>query len=102
MDQQHQGLVNARHDEIIKQHRTLLRAGTPFQPIDRIIEQPFFMESETSVHVQLADVLAYNVLRQVRDGFGTPYPYYTRILRKCRGYSTWYKGPTPFGLKIEP
>ena len=102
LDQQHQGLVNARHGEIVEEHRMLLRQGTPFQPVDRIIEQPFFMESDTSVHIQLADVLAYNVLRQVRDGFATPYPYYTRILPKCRGYATWFKGVAPFGLKVEP
>lgn len=102
LDQQHQGLVNTRHDEIIAQHRALLQAGTPFQAIDRIVEQPFFMESDSSVHVQLADVLAYNALRQVRDGFAKPYPFYQRILPKCRGYSTWYKGLTPFGFKVEP
>jgi uncharacterized protein DUF3800 len=102
LDQQHQGLVNTRHDEIIAQHRTLLQAGTPFQAIDRIIEQPFFMESDSSAHIQLADVLAYNVLRQVLDGVANPYPYYQRILPKCRGYSTWYKGQTPYGFKVEP
>jgi Protein of unknown function (DUF3800) len=102
LDQQHQGLVNARHNEIIAQHRALLRSGTPFQAVDRIIEQPFFMESGSSVHIQLADVLAYNVLRQVRDGFAQPYVYYNRILPKCRGYATWYQGPAPFGFKIEP
>jgi hypothetical protein len=94
--------VNTRHDEIIKQHRALLQGGTPFQPVDRIIEQPFFMESDTSAHVQLADILAYNVLRQVRDGFATPYPFYQWILPKCRGYSTWHKGPAPYGFKVEP
>jgi hypothetical protein len=102
LDQQHQGLVNTRHDEIVAQHRALLREGTRLQAVDRIIEQPFFMESDSSVHIQLADVLAYNVLRQVRDGFDKPYSFYTRILPKCRGYSTWHKGPAPYGLKVEP
>jgi hypothetical protein len=102
LDQQHQGLVNTRHDEIIAQHRTLLQQGTPLQSVDRIIEQPFFMESDSSVHIQLADVLAYNVLRQVRDGFERPYRFYQRILPKCRGFSTWHKGPAPYGLTVEP
>ena len=102
LDQQHQGLVNTRHDEIIAQHRTLLQEGTPRQAVDRIIEQPFFMESDNSVHVQLADVLAYNVVRQARDGFENPYPFYQRILPKCRGYSMWHNGPVPNGLRIEP
>ena len=101
LDQQHQGLVNTRHDDIIKQHRALLQVGTPFQAVDRVIEQPFFMESDSSAHIQLADVLAYNALRQVRDGFATPYPFYHRILPKCRGYSTWYRGQTPYGFKVE-
>jgi hypothetical protein len=104
LDQQHQQLVNATHDEIIKQHHQLLVAGTGWQPVDRIIEQPFFMESRYSVHIQLADILAYNVLRQIRNGFANPYPYYARILPKCRGYSSWYGGNlrAPFGFKIEP
>ena len=102
LDQQHQGLVNTRHDEIIAQHRTFLQNGTPRQAVDRIIEQPFFMESDSSVHIQLADLLAYNVLRQARDGFEKPYPFYQRVLPKCRGYSTWHGGPAPYGLEIEP
>lgn len=104
MDQQHQQLVNATHDEIIKRHRLLLAAGTGWQSVECVIEQPFFMESKYSVHIQLADILAYNALRQVRDGFANPYQYYQRMLPKCRGYSTWYGGAhrTPFGFKVEP
>jgi Protein of unknown function (DUF3800) len=89
LDQQHQGLVNTRHAEIIAQHRTLLQKGTPHQAVDRIIEQPFFMESDTSVHVQLADILAYNIVRQARDGFEKPYPFFRR---SCQNVAATLRG----------
>lgn len=90
----------------IQRHRQLLTAGTGWQSVDRIIEQPFFMVSKYSVHIQLADILSYNVMRHARDGGygdGNAYAYYTRILPKCRGYNSWYGGNMRalFGCKLE-
>jgi hypothetical protein len=104
VDQQHDGYINAPHEAIIDAHRKYQVAGTGYVTCDRIIEQPFFMQSDHSPLIQIADVFAYNVYRKVRDYRGTTkmYPFYERILPKCRGYKNWYGGrmEAPYGLKI--
>jgi Protein of unknown function (DUF3800) len=49
----------------------------------RIVERPYFQDSRRSHHLQLADLIAYNVLRRFREN-DPAYPYFSRILPKLR------------------
>jgi len=67
------------HEAIIREHERL-RDTECWIPPTRVVERPYFQDSARSNHVQLADVVAYNVLRRSRDE--TEYPYYRRIAGK--------------------
>jgi hypothetical protein len=51
----------------------------------RVVERPYFHESARSNHIQLADIIAYNVQRRFR-GNDSSYPHFVRILPKLRGH----------------
>lgn len=104
LDQQHDRIVSGRHNEIIADHHRLQSTGTGYLTIDRVIDQPFFMQSKYSNHIQIADLFAYNVKRQLEMGFGNKYSFYERILPCCRGYRNWWGGhmQSPYGLKVFP
>jgi hypothetical protein len=97
--QEHNLLAGAKHDLIAEGHRSLRRAGSGWQQIDRIIERPYFHNSLDSHHTQLADVLAYNVYRRYTRN-EPEYPYFVKILSKVRGKIR--PDGTYYGLKIYP
>lgn len=80
LDQQERNIEGTAHDEIARFHYRHRGRQTELHRI-RIIERPYFQDSARSNHMQLADILAYNVLRQCREG-RVSYPYFTRILSK--------------------
>jgi len=59
------------------------RPSSPETSVTRVVERPYFHDSSRSNHIQLADIIAYNVLRRFRNG-DPNYPYFTRILPKLR------------------
>ncbi len=103
IDQQEINLLGGVYHELIaKDHFNLRADGTGWQKVDNIIERPYFIDSCRSHHMQLADILAYNVYHyfayNAKDG--TPYPYFNKILRKVRGNQRPDGGY--FGLKVYP
>jgi hypothetical protein len=80
MDQQERSIEGSAHDEIAR-FNYRYRDGQMEQHRTRIIERPYFQDSTRSNHMQLADILAYNVLRHCRER-KVPYPYFARILPK--------------------
>lgn len=57
---------------LTEQHRKHREEGTEFVRVDRIIEGLLFIRSSDNNGIQLADLCAYNVMRQFRD-FGHLY-----------------------------
>ena len=57
--------VARRHTEIMKR---FLQSGTPWTDVNHIIETPFFVDSELTSMVQLADLCAYAIRRYVENG----------------------------------
>jgi hypothetical protein len=80
VDQQERNIEGRAHEEIARFHYRY-RDGQPERRRRRVIERPYFQDSARSNHMQLADLLAYNVLRNCREPSHT-YPYFTRILQK--------------------
>jgi uncharacterized protein DUF3800 len=80
LDQRERGLHGKAHDAIVEVHDQYRDdAGLHKQP--RVIERPYFHDSARSNHIQVADIIAYNVLRRVRDG-DEHYSYFRRIMAK--------------------
>jgi len=80
VDQRESDLHGRVHDAIIRAHdRSRDDAVPPERP--RVIERPYFHDSARSNHIQLADIIAYNVLRSVRNG-DPHYPYFRRVMAK--------------------
>lgn len=79
LDQREVRLHGAVHEAIIREHERL-RDTECWIPPTRVVERPYFQDSARSNHVQLADIVAYNVLRRSRDEM--EYPYYSRIAGK--------------------
>ncbi|HEV2739369.1 MAG TPA: DUF3800 domain-containing protein [Candidatus Elarobacter sp.] len=83
LDQRDPNLHGRAHRTIIAMHDDCRRQGSPRQP--HVIERPYFHDSARSNHIQLADIIAYNVLRRFRNG-DPRYPYYVRIRSKLRRF----------------
>jgi len=79
---------------LIKQHSQLKKGNSPFyknwqtrsgMDYSKICDEIAFIDSKDSVLIQLADMCAYNVMRQARDYWGNCdkapfYPYYQKII----------------------
>jgi len=100
IDQQETNLLGGAFHELVEtDHFNLRERGSTWQKLDNIIERPYFVDSCRSSHMQLADVLAYNVYR--RCHFDVPtYSYFLRTLAKVRGNQK--PDGTYYGLKIYP
>lgn len=99
IDQQELNLLGrAYHELIAKDHFNLRADGTGWQKVDNIIERPYFIDSCRSNHMQLADILAYNLYHKYT--YAGAYPYFNKILRKVRGNQRPDGGY--FGLKVYP
>ncbi|MBV8299057.1 MAG: DUF3800 domain-containing protein [Candidatus Eremiobacteraeota bacterium] len=81
VDQRERDLHGRTHRPIVAVHDN--RPGSPETSVTRVVERPYFHDSSRSNHIQLADIIAYNVLRRFRNG-DPNYPYFTRILPKLR------------------
>ena len=83
---------------IAMKQASLLRSGNKNMKFPAVVEYPFFVNSELSNGVQLADLLAYNVYRAFRDE-DLDYAYFQDLLPYIhRGRD----GKTLHGLKIWP
>lgn len=100
VDQQEHNLMGAVHDLIEKDHFGFQDYGTGFLRCKNIVERPYFIDSCRSNHMQLADILAYNVYRAVHDN-NFLYPYYGKTIAKVRGNFNPTTGGY-YGLKIYP
>ena len=85
VDQREARLHGSIHAGIVREHEGL-REAAPARG-SHVVERPYFHDSARSNHIQLADVIAYNVLRRVRDG-DARYPYYRRIAAKRARFVT--------------
>lgn len=99
VDQQEHNLIGATHDLIKRDHFQLREQGTGWVRPTAIIERPYFQDSSRSQHMQLADVLAYNVYRRCVSNDAS-YSYFLKTLRKVRGNCRPDGGY--YGLKIYP
>jgi Protein of unknown function (DUF3800) len=79
LDQRDARLHGGVHEAIIRAHDERRDNSRP--GLARVVERPYFHESARSNHLQLADILAYNVLRRHRSG-DTEYTYFRRIVAK--------------------
>jgi hypothetical protein len=79
IDQRDAQLHGGVHDAIVRAHDLVRISDRP--AFEHVIERPYFHDSAASNHIQLADVVAYNVLRRFRDD-RPDYPYYRRIIAK--------------------
>jgi len=96
---QSRGRRMAFERKVRRQHKAYLRDGTEYKEIDRIIEDPFYVDSRFNNFIQVADLCAYNVFRRYQ--YDQPnYPYFARI------YSKFFRSRTGrvegYGLKIFP
>jgi len=99
LDQQENNLLGIRHDSIIEDHYNLSTRGTGWQDVSRIIERPYFEHSKHCSHVQIADILAYNIYR--RFVLNDPaYIYYRLTMKKVRGNAK--PDGSYYGLKVYP
>lgn len=94
VDQRDGTLFGRTHRRIVDLHdRYRMNRGTFDVP--RVVERPYFHDSSRSNHIQLADVIAYNVLRRFRDD-DPHYSYFERIAPKlCR-----FSPPADDGLAL--
>lgn len=100
IDQQETNLLGGAYHELVEvDHFNLREHGTGWLVPDRIIERPYFIDSCRSNHMQLADILAYNVYHHVAYN-DRAYPFYQKALRKVRG--NMRPDGSYFGLKIYP
>jgi hypothetical protein len=100
VDQQESNLIGAVHDLIEKDHFSFQDFGTGFLKCSNIIERPYFIDSCRSNHMQLADILAYNVYRRF-DANEPGYSYFRKTMAKVRGNQNPVTGAY-YGLKIYP
>ncbi|HYK54469.1 MAG TPA: DUF3800 domain-containing protein [Candidatus Eremiobacteraceae bacterium] len=99
VDQQAESLLGQQHDELIEDHYKLTARGSGWQQVSRIIERPFFCHSRYSNHIQIADLLAYNVYRRYANNEGG-YPFFIKTMRKVRG--NMKPDGSHYGLKLYP
>lgn len=73
--------IGLQHNKALAgKHSSLYRRNTSSGlRLKHIIEMPFFVRSEVSEGVQLADLCAYNILRAFRDD-NPDYPFFARLL----------------------
>ena len=83
LDQRDPNLYGRAHRTIVAMHEGLRRRDS--RGVPRVIGRPYFHDSARSNHIQLADIIAYNVLRRFRNG-DPRYPYYVRIHAKLRRF----------------
>lgn len=78
---------------LARQHERFLERGTDFVNVRWIVEGLLFIPSHENHLLQLADLCAYNILRQFRDHgeewdgvrtFRSEYPFFARIRSKLR------------------
>ena len=89
LDQRDPNLHGRAHRTIIAMHDECRERASPRQP--HVIERPYFHDSARSSHIQLADIIAYNVLRRFRNG-DPHYPYYARIRSKLQRFGEDSRG----------
>jgi hypothetical protein len=89
LDQRDPNLHGRAHRAIIALHDECREREPPRQP--HVIERPYFHDSARSSHIQLADIIAYNVLRRFRNS-DPRYPYYVRIRSKLRRFGEASEG----------
>jgi hypothetical protein len=94
LDQRDPNLYGRAHRTIVTMHDDCRREGSS-QPA-RVIERPYFHDSARSNHIQLADIIAYNVLRRFRND-DPRYPYYVRVCSKLRRF----EGTSAGGLIVD-
>jgi hypothetical protein len=92
-------ITTVTHGLIHNDHARFHQYGTQWQIVDNIIEQPFFLDSRHSNHLQLVDILAYNVYHRYAYDNST-YDYFIRSIRKVRGYQP--EKTAHLGLKVYP
>jgi hypothetical protein len=92
--------MGAVHDVIEQDHFGFQDFGTGFLKCKNIVERPYFIDSCRSNHMQLADILAYNVYRRVVTD-NERYPFFVKTIRKVRGNWNPQSGGY-YGLKIYP
>jgi len=82
-------------------HSSMYRRGTSARSaLKHIIEMPFFVRSEVSEGVQLADLCAYNILRAFKDN-NPDYSFFARI--RPYFYKSQYTAVNRIdGLKVFP
>lgn len=83
LDQRDAHLHGRVHRAIAVVHDDCRRAAPPGTAC--IVERPYFHDSARSNHIQIADVLAYNVMRRFRDA-DPHYPYFARIYSKLHRF----------------
>lgn len=81
VDQRERNLDGRIHRDIAKLHECFSDWTTNHERACRIVERPYFQDSRRSHHLQLADIVAYNVLRRFREN-DPAYPYFARIMPK--------------------
>jgi hypothetical protein len=77
VDQRESRSHGKAHREIADLHACRRQHARRFH----VVERPYFQDSARSNHIQLADVIAYNVLRRYRDD-DVEYPYFARLVPK--------------------
>ena len=82
---------------VAMKHAFFLRAGNQNMRFSTIVEYPFFVRSELSNGIQLADLIAYNVYRAFKAQ-DPEYPYFKMLLGNI------YRGHDQIlhGLKVWP
>lgn len=93
IDQREHDLQGRIHRAIVVTHDDV-RRRSPASAIS-VIERPYFHDSSRSNHIQLADIMAYNVHRRYRNA-EPMYRYFVRIYPKryCAG------GPSSCGVTL--
>ncbi len=77
VDQRESRSHGKAHREIADFHACRRRHARRFH----VVERPYFQDSARSNHIQLADVIAYSVLRHYRND-DPEYPYFARLVPK--------------------
>ncbi len=81
VDQRENNLHGKVHRGIAELHQRFGAWSTHNPRACRVIERPYFHDSRRSHHLQLADIVAYNILRRFRE-HDPAYSYFARILPK--------------------
>ena len=65
-------LIHDNNETVCKRHTALMRGyhkkGTPYLPLERIVETPLFVDSKLTSMVQIVDLCAYALRRYLENG----------------------------------